>query len=114
MNSHGFTHVITIDRHIQELYYPSLDPGDNISANNHRLHDEQLRFDEEFETMDLNFGEKAYLTTVLPNCYKAVKFIDRALKCGGTILVIDCNGGEQKCLTIIAAYLMYKNNYNFR
>lgn len=125
LRTHGFTHIIIIDKHIQELYYPSPvfklssrvrrdfedKRFDKFTANECRSH---LSFSKEFEAIDLNFGEKSYLTTVLPNCYRAVKFINKALKAGGTILVIDCNGGEQKCLTIIVAFLMYKNNTNFR
>ncbi|XP_055846789.1 uncharacterized protein LOC129912525 isoform X2 [Episyrphus balteatus] len=116
LHSHGFTHVITIDKHMQKLQYTSPHPSlSNPNESIHHTYDmeeaHQLCFDE-FETIDLNFGEKAYLTTVLPNCYKSVKFIDQSLSIGGTILIIDFNGGEQKCLTITTAYLMYKNNLN--
>ncbi|XP_059223890.1 uncharacterized protein LOC106084127 [Stomoxys calcitrans] len=147
LRTHGFTHVIIIDKHIQELYYPNQQPDifklcpstkyaaaaatKRNSIANDGIHDDSssinefidyqnstmpgaaLNFDKEFEVIDLNFGEKSYLTTVLPNCYRAVKFIKKALQSGGTILVIDCNGGEQKCLTIIVAYLMYKDNISF-
>ena len=140
LRSNRFTHIIIIDKHIQELYYPNQQPDifKICSKNNEKTenlhgtrHDDSsslnafdyycpptaknhLKFGEEFEVIELNFGEKSYLTTVLPNCYKAVKFINKALQAGGTILVIDCNGGEQKCITIIVAYLMYKHNINFR
>lgn len=67
----------------------------------------------DFETLDLNFGETSYLTTVLPNCYKAVKFIESALKNNGAVLVIDCIGESQKCITIVIGFLMYKYNKNF-
>ncbi|KAM7350802.1 uncharacterized protein ACRADG_009249 [Cochliomyia hominivorax] len=140
LRAHGFTHIIIIDKHIQELYYPNQQPDifKLCSINNEKTknlrqgsrHDNSsslnafdyycpptaanhLSFGKEFEVIDLNFGEKSYLTTVLPNCYRAVKFINKALQAGGTILVIDCNGGEQKCLTIIVAYLMYKHNISF-
>ncbi|XP_014094566.2 uncharacterized protein [Bactrocera oleae] len=123
LRSHGFTHIIIIDKHIQELYYPSpifklstenvtVDAFDTYEYFSHPA-TPSLKFGKEFEAIDLNFGEKSYLTTVLPNCYRAVKFINKALLAGGTILVIDCNGSEQKCLTIIVAYLMYKHNINF-
>lgn len=149
LRAHGFTHIIIIDKHIQELYYPNQQPdifklcsSTNEKPKRHITHhnpgstrrddsssndafdyycptvaattSKHFNFGKEFEVIDLNFGEKSYLTTVLPNCYRAVKFINRALQSGGTMLVIDCNGGEQKCLTIIVAYLMYKNNINFR
>uniref|UniRef100_A0A1A9WA03 Dual specificity phosphatase catalytic domain-containing protein n=1 Tax=Glossina brevipalpis TaxID=37001 RepID=A0A1A9WA03_9MUSC len=142
LSAYSFTHIIIIDKHIQELYYPNQQPSifklcqrttsNQNNNNNHTggISDAQrqafdcfcplsmslrkrLNFGQEFEVIDLNFGEKSYLTTVLPNCYRAVKFINKALQVGGTILVIDCNGGEQKCLTIIVAYLMYKYNVNF-
>lgn len=67
----------------------------------------------DFETLDLNFGESSYVTTVLPNCYKAVKFIETALKNNGAVLVIDCIGENQKCITIVVGFLMYKYNKNF-
>lgn len=67
----------------------------------------------DFETLDLNFGESSYLTTVLPSCYKAVKFIENALKNNGAVLVIDCFGEHQKCITIVVGFLMYKYNKNF-
>ncbi|XP_067637320.1 uncharacterized protein [Eurosta solidaginis] len=124
LRSHGFTHVIIIDKHIQELYYPSpvfkftaentkVDAFDTYEYISHPACPTTLEFSKEFEAIDLNFGEKSYLTTVLPNCYRAVKFLNKALQGGGTILVIDCNGGEQKCITIIVAYLMYKYNIKF-
>ncbi|XP_004536370.1 uncharacterized protein LOC101458659 [Ceratitis capitata] len=123
LRSHGFTHIIIIDKHIQELYYPS--PLFKISTVNTTVEafdtfeyfsnssSSSLKFGKEFEAIDLNFGEKSYLTTVLPNCYRAVKFINKALQACGTILVIDCNGSDQKCLTIIVAFLMYKHNISF-
>lgn len=147
LRAHGFTHIIIIDKHIQELYYPNQQPDifklcsmnnektknlqntgtrHNISSSSLNAFDyycptttttktsNHLSFGKEFEVIDLNFGEKSYLTTVLPNCYRAVKFINKALQAGGTILVIDCNAGEQKCLTIVVAYLMYKHNISFR
>lgn len=67
----------------------------------------------EFHILDLNFGETSYLATVLPNCYKAVKFIENALKQNGAVLVIDCIGSNQKCITIVTGFLMYKYNKNF-
>ncbi|XP_036339448.1 uncharacterized protein LOC118748850 [Rhagoletis pomonella] len=123
LRSHGFTHIIIIDKHIQELYYPSpifklstentaVDAFDSYEYISHPACT-SLKFGKEFEAIDLNFGEKSYLTTVLPNCYRAVRFINKAIQAGGTILVIDCNGSEQKCLTIVVAYLMYKHNISF-
>lgn len=68
----------------------------------------------DFETLELNFGESAYFTAnILPNCYKAVVFIENALKNNGAVLVIDCIGENQKCITIVIGFLMYKYNKNF-
>lgn len=87
---------------------PSIGKTFSTFANN-----EYLFGHNDFETLDLNFGESSYLTTVLPNCYKAVKFIERALKNNGAVLVIDCIGESQKCITIVIGFLMYKYNKNF-
>lgn len=78
-----------------------------------KMDNENIFGHSDFETLDLNFGETSYLTTVLPNCYKAVKFIEKALKNNGAILVIDCIGESQKCITIVIGFLMYKYNKNF-
>lgn len=78
-----------------------------------KMDNENIFGHSDFETLDLNFGETSYLTTVLPNCYKAVKFIEKALKDNGAVLVIDCIGESQKCITIVIGFLMYKYNKNF-
>lgn len=68
----------------------------------------------DFETLELNFGESSHFTAnVLPNCYKAVAFIENALKNNGAVLVIGCIGENQKCITIVIGFLMYKYNKNF-
>lgn len=162
----NFKHIIIIDKHIQELYYPNNscqrrrtkrhsliklttlalnDPieDDYASVAEEEEDDEDeevvaggnggggegglrstkkrcgpLDFNsQEFNVLNLNFGENAYLTTVLPNCYRAVRFISRAMtarQSSDGILVIDCNGSDQKCLTITLAYLMYEHNITFR
>lgn len=75
---------------------------------------ENLLGHSDFETLDLNFGESTYFTAnILPNCYKAVVFIENALKNNGAVLVIDCIGENQKCITIVIGFLMYKYNKNF-
>lgn len=132
LQSHGFTHIINIDRHItQRLEAARKDyaaPSDISSSTvNDRLTDspiistnkqsflyetQKTSKNAPVNTLELNFGEESFLTTVLPNCYKAVKFIDKALQNGGAILVID-QFNDQKCLTIVIGYLMYKNNINF-
>lgn len=68
----------------------------------------------DFDTLELNFGDSSHFTAnVLPNCYKAVAFIEKALKNNGAVLVIDCMGEHQKCITIVIGFLMYKYNKNF-
>lgn len=47
----------------------------------HYASNENLFGHSDFATLDLNFGESTYFTAnVLPNCYKAVAFIENALK----------------------------------
>lgn len=80
----------------------------------HYPSNENLFGHSDFATLDLNFGESTYFTAnVLPNCYKAVAFIENALKNNGAVLVIDCIGEHQKCVTIVIGFLMYKYNKNF-
>lgn len=80
----------------------------------HYPSNENLFGHSDFATLDLNFGDSTYFTAnVLPNCYKAVSFIEDALKNNGAVLVIDCIGEHQKCVTIVIGFLMYKYNKNF-
>lgn len=102
LRSHGFTHIIHIDKNINCTT--------STSITNNNLENE-LIYDYNFEILDLNFGE-TYLATVLPNLYKAVRFIDKALKNGGAIIVFDA-AGYQKCVTAVVGYLMYKHNISF-
>lgn len=126
---YGFTHIIYIDKHITEekcvdfnanhtaTGTPTATNASTINGTPATAH-QSNGVDEQFcrngfEILDLNFGESSYLTTVLPNCYKAVKFIDKALKNNGAVLVIDRIGGNQKCITIVVGFLMYKYNKSF-
>lgn len=91
-------------------------PIDDESSMKQAANNENLFGHSDFETLDLNFGESTYFTAnVLPNCYKAVAFIENALKNNGAVLVIDCiyAGENQKCITIVIGFLMYKYNKNF-
>lgn len=107
LRSHGFTHIIHIDKNINCTTATSTTGN---SSNNNNADPESI-YDYNFETLDLNFGE-TYLAAVLPNLYKAVKFIDKALKNGGAILVFDI-AGYQKCVTAVVGFLMYKHNISF-
>lgn len=89
-------------------------PVDDESPMKLYASNENLFGHSDFETLELNFGESAYFTAnILPNCYKAVVFIENALKNNGAVLVIDCIGENQKCITIVIGFLMYKYNKNF-
>ncbi|KAG4065870.1 hypothetical protein HA402_012548 [Bradysia odoriphaga] len=114
LRTHGFTHIIRIDKHIKTSHTST----DRISSDTKAV--SQLLVDRDhlsphldgFETLDLNFGETSYLTTVLPNCYKGVRFIDGALKNGGRVLIVDRITNE-KCITVVVGFLMYKDNLKF-
>lgn len=121
LKTYGFTHIIYIDKHIKEKNEVNGNTVHIVAAINQRAPltstnacGEELLFDgPNFEILDLNFGESAYLTQVLPSCYKAVKFIEKALKKNGAVLVIDPMGNKQKCVTIVVGYIMYRYNKNF-
>lgn len=122
LRTHGFTHIIRIDKHINstnrttsqrnDRTHPS-DDGANKAPSTHCDSDHLAPHLDGFETLDLNFGETSYLTTVLPNCYKGVRFIDNALRRGGRVLIVDRITNE-KCITVVVGFLMYKDNLKFR
>lgn len=123
LRSHGFTHIIRIDKHFTKQISGA--SGDHLlndlNANllqsfssHHYNHVTTSIINDGFEILDLNFGTSSYLTMVLPNCYKAVKFIDNAMLNGGAVLIIDSQSTNEKCITIVVGYLMYKHNLQFR
>ncbi|KAJ6636482.1 Serine/threonine/tyrosine-interacting protein [Pseudolycoriella hygida] len=111
LRAHGFTHIIRIDKHMRRNASTNNKESQttNPIASDHDQFSPQL---DGFETLDLNFGETSYLTTVLPNCYKGVRFIDNALKHGGSVLIVDRITNE-KCITVVVGFLMYKDNLKF-
>lgn len=111
MHSHGFTHIIHIDKNINTTQTPLTSATEAANNINSSLVTSESIYDYDVETLDLNFGE-TYFPAVLPNLYKAVKFIDKALKNGGTILVFD-SAGYQKCVTAVVGFLMYKHNISY-
>lgn len=117
LRTHGFTHIIRIDKHITNDANDRIGSDDIKSPSQKnsivRGHDQFSPHLDGFETLDLNFGETSYLTTVLPNCYKGVRFIDNALKHGGCVLIVDRITNE-KCITVVVGFLMYKDNLKFR
>lgn len=140
IRAHGFTHIIRIDRHMARkqqqqqtsrrrehaakpadtdlnanvvsvaddaVEVDGLDDGGAVEANDDHLY-------AGFKTLDLNFGEDGvYLSTVLPNCYKGVTFIEAALRGGGAVLIID-RLSKQKSVTVVIGFLMYKHHIKFR
>lgn len=124
IRAHHFTHIIRIDKHIRNEnnnnipndLIPEPQAADRVEINCVASHHPQMLRSSKhdgFEILDLNFGESSYLTTVLPNCYKAVTFIDKALKKNGSVLIIDHDNNE-KCVTVVVGFLMYKKNLKFR
>lgn len=138
IRAHGFTHIIRIDRHMarnkqqqqqqtcrrrESAKAAHTDQNANVvvaapvadeavddgapEANDDHLY-------AGFKTLDLNFGEDSvYLSTVLPNCYKGVTFIEAALRGGGAVLIID-RLSKQRCVTVVIGFLMYKHHIKFR
>lgn len=118
LRSHGFTHIIRIDKHLTQYATFNDDNANHIRpfTAHHLAATTQMSTSityDGFEILDLDFGAASYLTTVLPNCYKAVKFIDIALLNGGAVLIIDPQSND-KSITIVVGYLMYKENLQFR
>ena len=131
LRQHQFTHIIRIDKHINKietnLNHHTLKTTTTAAAQEQLQHitslaENDINFEQEnienlqtleFETLDLNFGEASHLTTVLPNCYKGVKFIDKALKNRGKVLIVDKIDNE-KCITVVVGFLMYKDQLKFR
>lgn len=132
IRAHGFTHIIRIDRHMARKQQQQPQPqsaqqrssgvsasqtpaGTDLNANvivGSAVDDDHLYAG--FKTLDLNFSENGvYLSTVLPNCYKGVTFIEAALRGGGAVLIID-RLNKQKCITVVIGFLMYKNHIKFR
>lgn len=114
LRTHGFTHIIRIDKHIKTSHTTTDRNASGDTKSTSILDRDHLSPHlDGFETLDLNFGETSYLTTVLPNCYKGVRFIDSALKSGGRVLIVDRITNE-KCITVVVGFLMYKDNLKFR
>lgn len=61
--------------------------------------------------LNLNFGHP-YSMTVLPNLYRAVKFLEKALENSGRVFIGD-DFGNEKAVTILIAFIMYKYRLKF-
>lgn len=107
LRSHKFTHLINIDREMFPTHRPHItaarvDPELTVDASDPSV---------QFEILDLHFGER-HIMTVLPNIYKAVKFIEKSLENSGKVLIGEYMG-QQKAVTIVIAFIMYKFRLNF-
>jgi hypothetical protein len=116
LRHHGISHIININnaqRPLSATITKSEDINlpDCVAAALPTSSDDCIDLTE-FECLDLDFAEIPFLTAVLPNCYKAVKFLDKALNNSGTVLFKEKNG-KQKSLTVTIAYLMYKYKFNY-
>lgn len=108
LRRHKFTHIVHIDREYfrsNKQVVPS-DQQKNFEGAE-SIDDPAV----EFETLDLNFGHP-YSMTVLPNLYRAVKFLEKALENSGRVFIIDETGNE-KAVTILIAFIMYKFRVKF-
>lgn len=93
-----FSHIVYVDRKVAKNGNPTahledLDPN-------------------EFECLDLNFKS----ALVLPNLYKSDKFIAKALRNDGKVLVMEpdtAGANYQKAIAIILGYLMYSYELGF-
>lgn len=102
----GFTHIVRIDHQNQP-------PPIDVNANEEALEPGcQLAG---LEMVDLDFNNSSpYATMVLPSCYKSVKFIERAMRGSGSILVVGGAKDYGLAIVIVVGYLMYKDHLRFR
>ncbi|XP_063696645.1 uncharacterized protein LOC134827495 [Culicoides brevitarsis] len=110
LRRHKFTHLINIDKEYFLRNVPvhrSSNSSSNSDSNVIDVHDPAV----EFEILDLNFGHPASMT-VLPNLYRAVKFLEKALENSGRVFIGD-DFGNQKAVTILIAFIMYKYRVKF-
>lgn len=99
LRRHKFTHLVNVDHrwfHNNENQGQALDVFDASV---------------EFELLNLHFGEP-YRMQVLPNVYKAVKFLEKALENSGKVLIGE-EFGLQKAATIVIGFIMYRFRLKF-
>lgn len=107
LRRHKFTHLINIDK---EYFLRNVQFDQQISEGAESIIDVNDPA-VEFEILDLNFGHP-YSMTVLPNLYRAVKFLEKALENSGRVIIGDELGNE-KAVTILIAFIMYKYRLKF-
>lgn len=107
LRRHKFTHLVNIDkeyflRNVQFEQTNAEGAEAIIDVNDPAV---------EFEILNLNFGHP-HSMTVLPNVYRAVKFLEKALENSGRVFIGD-DFGNQKAVTILIAFIMYKYRLKF-
>lgn len=110
LRRHKFTHLVNIDK---EYFLRNLP----VRQQQQQMHDGAESVIDvndptvEFEILDLNFGHP-HSMTVLPNLYRAVKFLEKALENSGRVFIGD-DFGNEKAVTILIAFIMYKYRLKF-
>lgn len=124
LQSHKFTHLINVDREMFSInvrptavILPHITADTTTTAVALPITSDTLTVDAsdpsvQFETLDLHFGEHSYLMTVLPNIYRAVKFIEKSWDNSGKVLIGE-EMGSQKAITLVIAFIMYKFRLKF-
>lgn len=111
LRRHKFTHLVNIDKEyfLRNVNFGHLNTegGGGAEATTIDVNDPAV----EFEILDLNFGHP-YSMTVLPNLYRAVKFLEKALENSGRVLIGD-EIGHEKAVTILIAFIMYRYRMKF-
>lgn len=105
---HNFTHIIRIDRH-----HAKQQPVADHNANLTEAATDPIDLATLATVLDLDFGANPNLTTVLPCCYSSVQFIDRAMRWGGSVLIVG-RQDNAKAIVIVVGYLMFKDHLKFR
>lgn len=99
LRRHKFTHLINLDHrwfHNDQGRGAVLDPLDPSV---------------QFELLNLHFGEP-YRMQVLPNVYKAVKFLEKGLENCGKVLIGE-EWGIQRASTLVIGFIMYRFRLKF-
>lgn len=113
---HGFTHIVRID-HQNKSAQSSIAQIIQIDINANEEEPQQQQPSccfAGFEMVDLAFNSSPYATTVLPSCYKSVKFIERAMRGSGSVLIVGEGEDYALAIVIVVGYLMYKDHLKFR
>lgn len=107
LRRHKFTHLVNIDKEYFLRNSGQESAGGAGAESVIDVNDPAV----EFEILNLNFGHP-YSMTVLPNLYRAVKFLEKALENSGRVFIGD-DFGNEKAVTILIAFIMYKYRLKF-